>query len=156
MHLVHAPVSNANVALAEVPIRVDRVQLSKRLWRVTATDGTELGFELARPLKNGETVFETTSKRYVVYQEPEAVLEIALDLPSPVVAGVAWSIGNLHLELMAEPTRLLTPDDKAARQLLDRIKIFYRETTAVFRPGHFSRGQSVTGVTQELGPSHRH
>ena len=67
-------------------------------------------------------------------------------------------MGNLHLELSAEATRLLAPDDPAVRQLFERLGIVYRESTAVFRPGRFVRGAPSASLpdVQELGASHRH
>ena len=75
-------------------------------------------------------------------------------------------MGNLHLELMAEATRLLTPDDRAVRQLLERILVPFRETRAVFRAGRFARGETLVATTKtdsvggvvavELGQSHKH
>ena len=68
-------------------------------------------------------------------------------------AGIGWAIGNLHLELSAEPTRLITADEPAVRQLLERLKVPYRQTTGIFRPGRFARGAQPS---HELGPSHKH
>jgi len=158
MQLIHAPLGSPNLGLSERAIRVDRQKLSKRLWRGVAEDGQEFGFELERPLKDGETVWETAAARYCVRQEPEPVLEVSLDLPASAAAGIGWAIGNLHLELSAEATRLLAPDDPAVRQLLERLGIAYRESTAVFRPGRFVRGAQAASLPeiQELGGSHRH
>jgi urease accessory protein len=152
LHLIHGPIADANVALAAVALRVDRMTLAKRLWRAAADDGTEFGFELAAPLKHGDVFHQTSSARYVIAQQEEPVVEIPLDVTPSAAAGIGWAIGNLHLELAAEPTRLIAPDDPAVRQLLERLKVSCRPTTAVFRPGRFARG----GNTQELGPSHRH
>ena len=91
--------------------------------------------------------------RYVIRQQPEPVLEIPLDVTPSAAAGIGWAIGNLHLELSAEPTRLFAPDDPAARQLLDRLRVPYRPGAAVFRTGRFARGDRSS---HELGPSHRH
>lgn len=160
MILVQQPVARPDSALPLVAVRVDRQKLAKRLWRAVADDGVELGCELERPLQPGDTLHQTSSARYVVTQEPESVLEISLEgLPSSAVAGVAWAIGNLHLELMSEPGRLLTLNENAVRRLLDRIGISYRETKAVFRPGRFARGDDKNNEappTHELGPSHKH
>ena len=153
--IVHAAVVAPNNALPIISVRVDRLRLAKRLWRGTADDGREFGFELDQPLKDGATFLETASHRYVIAQEPEPVLEVALDVSPSAAAGIGWAIGNLHLELSADPARLLTPDDPAARQLLERIAVPYRITTAVFRPGRFVRGAGAA-PTQDLGPSHRH
>jgi urease accessory protein len=132
---------------------VERVTLAKRLWRGVAEDGTEFGFELNTPLTHGDVVHQTFDARYVVSQQEEAVVEISLDVAPSAAAGLGWAIGNLHLELSAEPNRMLAPDEPAVRQLLDRLKVPYRSITAIFRPGRFARGAQPT---HELGASHKH
>lgn len=157
--MVHEPVSAPDHARPAVSIRVERRRLAKRVWRARAADGAEFGFELATPLQPGQTVFQTADRRYVVEQEPEPVLVVALpELPASAAAGIGWAVGNLHLELQAEPERLLTPDEPAARQLLERISIPFTPTTAVFRPGRFARRRSEVSADSisEYGSSHRH
>jgi len=153
LHLVHTPVAQPDRALVEIAVRADRTTVARRLWRGSAEDGTEFGFELAGPLQDGDTVFQTARARYVLRQHPEAVVEISLDIAAPAAAGIGWAIGNLHLELSADPTRLLAPDEPAVRQLLGRLKVPFKPTTAVFRPGRFARGNLAT---HDLGPSHQH
>jgi urease accessory protein len=153
LQLIHGPLGDADPSRAEVALRVERLTLAKRLWRGTAEDGAEFGFELDGPLKDGEVVWQTTTARYVVRQIPEAVVEISLEVAPSAAAGIGWAIGNLHLELSAELTRLLAPDEPAVRQLLDRLKVPFKATTVVFRPGRFARGNLPT---QELGPGHKH
>jgi urease accessory protein len=154
--LINASLAQPDVRLAEVVLRADRRTLAKRLWRGTAADGTEFGFELSAPLKPGDTFYQTSTARYVIVQEPEPVLEIPLgNLPPSATAGIGWAVGNLHLEFSSEATRLLTPDEPAARQLFARIQIDYVATTAVFHPGRFKRNVSTPAV-DELGPSHKH
>ena len=155
--VVREAIPSPNEKLPIVLLRVERLKLAKRVWRGAADDGQEFGFELPQPLKSEETIWETESRRYIVHQAPETVLEISLEaLPPSAAAGIGWAVGNLHLELSAEPTRLLTPDETAARQLLDRLGISYCSIEAVFRPGHFSRGDKTKSTTQDLGASHRH
>lgn len=153
MILVQAPLAVSDPALPEIALTVDRLTLAKRLWRGTAADGTEFGFELSAPLKSGEVFFQNANARYLVRQHPEPVVEISLALAPSAAAGIGWAIGNLHLELSAEPTRLLAPDEPAVRQLLARLQVPFTPTTAVFRPGRFARGAQPT---HDLGPSHRH
>jgi urease accessory protein len=153
LQLIHQAVAQPNDSLPTIALRADRYTLAKRLWRGTADDGTEFGFELVTPLKHGDVVHQSASARYVVVQGEEPVVEILLDLAPSAAAGIGWAIGNLHLELSAEPTRLLAPDEPAVRQLLERLKVPYRSTTAIFRPGRFARGVQST---HELGPSHKH
>jgi urease accessory protein len=153
MHLVSRPLVSPNPALTVIALRVERQTLAKRLWRGTAADGTDFGFELEAPLKPGDIFFESASARYTIEQIPEPVVEIALEMNPSAAAGIGWAVGNLHLELAAEPARLLAPDEPAVRHLLERLKVPYRTTTAVFRPGRFARGNLPT---HDLGPSHRH
>lgn len=151
--LIHAPLTAPDPTLPEVALRADRITLAKRLWRGAAEDGTEFGFELTAPLKDGDVVHQTATQRYVIRQQPEPVVEISLEVAPSAAAGIGWAVGNLHLELSAEATRLLAPDEPAVRQLLERLKVPYRATTAIFRPGRFTRGGLPT---HELGPSHKH
>jgi urease accessory protein len=153
MQLIHAAIATPDTRLAEVSLNAERITLARRIWRGTAADGVEFGFELERPLRHGETFWQTASTRYVITQQPEAVVEISLDVAPSAAAGIGWAVGNLHLELNAEPARLLAPDEPAVRQLLDRLQVPFRPTTAIFRPGRFARG---TQPTHELGPSHQH
>jgi urease accessory protein len=155
LQMISAPVSQPDAALPEVGVRVERLKLAKRIWRGVAEDGVEFGCELERPLKHRDVLWQSATARYVIRQEEEAVLEISLQMAASAAAGVGWAVGNLHLELMSEPGRLLTPDDKAARQLLERIQIPFRETRAVFRAGRFARGEVVAAAV-ELGQSHKH
>lgn len=152
LQLINAPFLDSNASLPEVALKVERLILAKRIWRGMAADGLEFGFELERPLRHGETFWQTATARYVIVQYPEAVLEVSLEVAPSAAAGIGWAVGNLHLELQAEPTRLLAADEPAVRQLLDRLMVPFKPTTAIFRPGRFARG---TG-THELGPSHKH
>jgi urease accessory protein len=152
LQLINAPLASPNPALPEVALAVERITVAKRIWRGKAADGAEFGFELERPLRHGETFWQTATARYVIAQRPEFVVEISLEVAPSAAAGIGWAVGNLHLELCAEPTRLLALDEPAVRQLLERLHVPFKSTTAVFRPGRFARG----AATHELGPSHRH
>ncbi|MDP3073349.1 MAG: urease accessory protein UreE [Opitutaceae bacterium] len=153
MHLITAQVAVPAPALPEIKLIIDRLTLAKRRWRGTAEDGQEFGFELEAPLKPGDECFHSATARYVIAQHPEPVVEISLEIAPSAAAGIGWAVGNLHLELQAEPTRLLAPDEPAVRQLLGRLKVPFRPTTAIFRPGRFARGPQPT---HDLGPSHQH
>lgn len=152
--IVHAALTEVDAApRAEVALRADRITLAKRLWRGVADDGVEFGFELQRPLRHGDVFYQTEAARYVIRQHPEPVVEISLDVAPSAAAGIGWAIGNLHLELQAESTRLLAADEPAVRQLLERLSVPFTPTTAVFRPGRFVRGNQAA---HELGPGHKH
>ncbi|MBK8479183.1 MAG: urease accessory protein UreE [Opitutaceae bacterium] len=140
MQLVHAALSVPVSELVLVRIAADRRQLAKRLWRATAADGTEFGFELSTPLAHGDTVYATAVARYVIQQEPEAVLEIPIPAAPAAAAITGWAVGNLHFPIEAQPQRLLAPDDTALRQSLERMGIEYRAITEVFRPHRLAAG----------------
>lgn len=139
MHLVHAAIT-ADPALPEIAIAVDRRQLAKRLWRATAADGTEFGFELESPLAHGDVIWASTAVRYTIRQLPEPVLEIPLPTAPDSAAVTGWAVGNLHFPIEAQPARLLAPDDIALRQSLERLGIAYRPTREVFRPHRLAAG----------------
>lgn len=151
--VVKSTIASSDRPLPSVRICVERSTLAKRLWRGIADDGVEFGFELDTPLKHGDLVHESSLARYVIDQQLEALVEISLDIAPSAAAGIGWAIGNLHLELSSEPTRLLALDEPAVRQLLDRLKVPYTATSGVFRPGRFARG---TQMNHELGASHKH
>lgn len=109
LRLIHALTASPDTSLPAIALRVERLTLAKRLWRSTAEDGSEFGFELEAPLRHGDTFFQSADTRYTIHQQPEPVVEIALDIAPSAAAGIGWAIGNLHLELSAEPTRLLPP-----------------------------------------------
>lgn len=153
MYLISGPVVVPDAALPEIVLSADRLVLAKRLWRGVADDGTEFGFELEAPLRHADAFWQTRTTRYVVHQRSEALVEISLDLAPSAAAGIGWAVGNLHLELSAEPSRLLALDEPAVRQLLARLKVPFKPVVAIFRPGRFARGNLPT---QDLGPSHRH
>lgn len=153
MQIIQTPVASPNLALNEIILRADRLTLSKRLWRAVAEDGAEFGFDLVAPLKHGDTFFETSFNRYVVAQQPESVIEISLAIAPSAAAGIGWAVGNLHLELQAEASRLFALDEPAVRNLLARLNVPFTATTAIFRPGRFVRGDKPV---HELGPSHQH
>lgn len=153
MQLISGPVVAVDSSLTEVVLSVERLVLAKRRWRATAIDGADFGFELEKPLKHGEVFWQQNGARYVVRQQPEAVVEILLDIAPSAAAGIGWAVGNLHLELAAESNRLLAPDEPAVRALLERLNVTFRPATAIFRPGRFARGAQVT---HELGVSHQH
>lgn len=153
MQLISGLVASPDLSLPETTLCVERITLAKRIWRGTAADGMEFGFELEKPLQHGSVFWQTATARYVAQQQPEAVVEISLEVAPSAAAGIGWAVGNLHLELQAEPTRLLAPDEPAVRQLLERLKVPFKATTAIFRPGRFARGNLST---HDLGPSHKH
>lgn len=130
-----------------VSIRVDRFKLLKRRWRGTAQDGTDFGFELDQPLSHGACYYLTETKRYVIDQAPEQVIEV--DFTGHLFEGlhVAWSIGNLHMPMQSLDSGVRVADDPAVRQLFAHLNVTYHVNDAVFEP--------IRNST-EIGHSHSH
>jgi urease accessory protein len=152
MNLVRTRLSAFDAALPEVAVRADRHTLARRLWRGTADDGSEFGFELEAALRDGDVVHAGTSARYVIRQAPEALLEIPLDVAPDAAAVIGWAVGNMHFPVEAQSTRLLAPDDTGLRSSLDRLGIHYHDCVAVFQPHQFAG--SLAGHGHSHGHAH--
>ena len=123
----------ADESTERVVLRTDRVTLAKRRWRGKAADGREFGFDLAAPLMHRDCFFIDEKTRYVIEQQPEPVLEIAIATPE-AAACLAWRIGNLHLGIQVLPASLRVADDSAAVQMLEREGISFSRHEGVFQP----------------------
>lgn len=152
MHHITAAIRDFDSSLPEISIEADRLKISKRLWRATATDGEDFGFEVETPLKHGDVVWQSASARYVIRQSPEALLQIPLPSAPDEAAVTGWAVGNMHFVVEAQPTRLLAEDDPGLRQALERFGIHYHETIDVFQPHRFAAAVSDHGH----GHSHSH
>lgn len=117
-----------------VPIRALRETLSKRRWRAVAEDGKEIGFDLDHLLSHGDFVHVEGAKHYVIEQQPEPVLEVALGADISVAARRAWLMGNLHFPVQITAEVIRVADDSAVRQMLEREHIDYVAVMAVFCP----------------------
>ena len=133
MELIRRSISPANPLVPSIELPVDRHTLAKRRWRGVAADGCEFGFDLERPLANGDCFHQSATASYVIAQASEPLLEVPV--LSPVQAAkLAWQVGNLHFPLAIMNHHLWIEDDLAIRQMLVREKILFREIRGVFQP----------------------
>jgi urease accessory protein len=133
MTLVHAALADVP-PLPLVPLRAERRALAKRRWRGVAEDGAEFGFDLGRPLADGDAFFAAATAVYCIVQKPEPVLEVALIAKAAPVARLGWTIGNLHFPIQVTDDCIRVPDDSALRQLFEREKIPFIACERVFVP----------------------
>ena len=82
---------------------------------------------------------------------PRASLVILCGITALVLAGCEREKDEIRTITVPKAAR--APDEPAVRQLLERLKVPYKSTTAIFRAGRFARGSQST---HELGPSHKH
>ncbi len=127
-HLHNVPADKSRI-----PLPIDRRTLAKRRFRATASDGAEFGFDLPHPFSHHTPFHETDKAVYLIEQRPETVLEIPIR-NSQQAALYGWMVGNMHFPAAFEPQAILAEDDPAVRQMLDRAKIPYQETAAIFQP----------------------
>ena len=134
MVLIREPLRLAAAVGERIPLQVGRELLARRRWRGVAADAREFGFDLERPLGDGDAFFEEGGRYYVIAQEAEAVIEIPLAGSAGEAAMLAWQIGNLHFPLEVGEGFLRVGDDAAVRGLMERAAIPFRAVKAVFRP----------------------
>ena len=99
MEIIREPLHDAPAGQEKIALRADRHTLAKRRWRGVAEDGREFGFDLEEPLSDCDAIFRDGGKLYVVFQEPEPLIEVILDEDSAKAAETGWSIGNMHLPM---------------------------------------------------------
>lgn len=117
-----------------VAISADRSTLAKRRWRGVAADNREFGFDLEHAIAHGDVVFRDANRCYVVRQEPEPVLEVALADNAARNAAIAWQIGNLHFPIEITGSVIRMPDDTALRKMLEREGVAFSAGQHVFQP----------------------
>lgn len=117
-----------------IPLETDRRTLAKRRWRGVAADGTEFGFDLHECIPAGSVIHRQANTCYIVTQAAEAVLEIPMPADARAATALAWQIGNLHFPLQVNGAAILTADDPAIRQMLERSGMDFRPVQAVFEP----------------------
>lgn len=116
-----------------VAVCADRRTLAKTRWRARAEDGMEFGFELVRPLRHGAAVFQNEQARYVIAQQSEGLLRVAVEDPTEA-ARVGWMIGNLHFPAQVRDGAIYVEADLAVRQMLAREEIAFEEAEGIFQP----------------------
>jgi urease accessory protein len=124
-------------------LRADRLTLAKRRWRGAASDGREFGFDLAAPLAHGASFVAADGRHYLIEQQAEPVLEVALIPRAAPVARLGWALGNLHFPIEVIDEVIRVPDDTALRQFFEREKIPFTAVERVFQP--FARAHSHAG-----------
>ena len=81
---------------------MERRVLAKRRWRGQADDGTDFGFDLESPLRDGICFHAEEDKKYIINQKPEPVLRV-------------HNFGNLHFPAQFSDSYLLVEGDYAVR-----------------------------------------
>lgn len=96
-------------------------------------DGTDFGFDLEMPLRNGICFYVEENRSYVIDQKPESVFRVSYTNQEEA-AHLAWQVGNLHFPAQFKDTYLMVEGDPAVRLMLERIQIPFQESTEVFQP----------------------
>ena len=116
-----------------ISLSVERRVLAKRRWRGKALDGTDFGFDLEMPLRNGICFYVEENRSYVIDQKPESVFRVSYTNQEEA-AHLAWQVGNLHFPAQFKDTYLMVEGDPAVRLMLERNQIPFLESTEVFQP----------------------
>ena len=117
----------------KISLTVERRVLAKRRWRGEAEDGTDFGFDLVSPLRNGMCFYKQGNRNYIIDQKPESVFKIPYSTLKEA-SHRAWQVGNLHFPAQFNDSYLLVEGDYAVRLMLERNLIPFEESTQVFQP----------------------
>ena len=138
MEIIHGATENADATRPATRIAVDRLTLAKRRWRGVTEDGREFGFDLAEPMRDGETFVADDDATYVLAQKYEPVLEVRIAecglRHASDFARVGWLIGNLHFQIEVTDEVIRVADDPAVRQMFERERIAFTSCKRVFHP----------------------
>jgi urease accessory protein len=134
MEIIREPLAAPGRSVIEVMLPVDRHTISKLRWRGVAEDGKEFGFDLSEPIHDNEAFFYLDGTTYIIAQQPEAVLEIAVPPARADAARIGWLVGNLHFSIEVTTDVIRVADDSALRQVLLREDIAFEEVSRVFHP----------------------
>ena len=154
MPIIEKTVEVTARTLELVSIEVDRHSLQKCRWRRAAEDGVEFAFSLDEPLRNGDVVLETDTKRYQVSQFPEPVFSIPLPSNPDDSAQLGWSLGNLHQPVEIREDCLLVAADPGIQRVLDDLSLTYEEQFEIFAPPPHSAAHSHDHLGFEYEHSH--
>ncbi len=131
--------SEVDESLPAVAVRLDRHTLQKRRWRAVAGDGTELAIDLGQPVAHGDTIAVGAEARYVVEQEPEAVLVLPLPEGPDEAARLGWFLGNQHLPVEVRSDCILVEEIPTLAEAIHRHHIAHRHGHEVFLADPHSR-----------------
>lgn len=118
-----------------VALPVARIDLWKRRWRGTASDGSEVAVDLPTPAKHEDFLW-TNDSCFQISQQPETIIVIALPEKSDLAAKIGWYFGNRHIPVEVRDDAILAEDFPTLTDSLDRIGISWerREDILNCRP----------------------
>lgn len=121
--IVEKVIGNVNEdKYAKTPVRVpfEWFELEKKRLKKTAEDGTEIGFAVEKPFRDGDIVAEDESSVYVIDVLPVKLTEIKVD--SMIEMGrVCFELGNRHLSPQIEEHTVRVVYDEPTCLLLKKL-----------------------------------
>ncbi|MGJ8697333.1 MAG: urease accessory protein UreE [Verrucomicrobiaceae bacterium] len=105
-----------------IALPVARVDLWKRRWRATASDGSEIAVALDAPAKHGEFLWND-DRSFQISQLPETVITIAIPDQPDLAAKIGWYFGNRHIPIEVRKNSIIAEDFPTLTDSLDRIGI---------------------------------
>ncbi len=108
-----------------ISVSVARVDLWKRRWRGTASDGTPVAVDLAGPAGHGD-LLSGGGRTFLVLQLPEEVVGIPLPESGDLAAKIGWYLGNRHIPIEVRDGELVMEMFPTLTDSLERIGIPYQ------------------------------
>jgi urease accessory protein len=138
MTTIRKRLDSVDFTLRLVDLPVERRTLAKHRWRGVAKDGAEFGFDLEKPLADGEPFHQAGSALYVIVQQTEPVLELRLSdceiRGDGDTARIGWLIGARRFPMQITQEVIRVPDVPALRELFDQEHLPFVVIERVFSP----------------------
>jgi len=113
-------------------IRVARVDLWKRRWRGTASDGTEVAVALDEAAKDGQCLYGE-EECFQIVQTSEEVVAIPMPDDSEMAAKIGWYLGNRHIPIEVRAEELVMENFPTLTGSLTKIGIPHEVREDVLR-----------------------
>ncbi|MEJ6582124.1 MAG: hypothetical protein QNL33_20675 [Akkermansiaceae bacterium] len=111
-------------SIEAIPLTVARIDLWKRRWRGTASDGSEVAVDLTSPAKHEEFLWNG-DRCFKINQLPETVIVIEMPEKAELSAKIGWYFGNRHIPVEVRDDAIIVEDFPTLTESLDRIGILW-------------------------------
>lgn len=116
-NIIERPISDGKL---NVPVNFEWFEASKKRMRKVAEDGTEIGVMVGQTIQDGDILAETDDKRYYARMKTAQLIEIPVHSMKEM-GRLCFELGNRHLSLKVEESRVLVPYDHPTMEYTKKI-----------------------------------
>lgn len=115
----------------KIPVELEWFECEKGRLKKVAEDGTEFGIAVTELLKEGDILWENEMVQYYIKIKPTLLTIIEIH-DKKEAARAGFELGNRHLSLKVEETRILVPYDEPTFLYLEKLGFTVRKETGIF------------------------